>query len=81
MQKDVLVPSTRIFLQLRGRKILVLGTSSHHVNCLRLKDPTTRDKPEKDGGGSFRVIMAIKADHFVWCYDELIIFNSLFLYL
>ena len=53
----LLIPS-RIFLRLSGRKILVQGTSSHHINCLRLEDPSTRDKPVKDGGGSFTPIIS-----------------------
>ena len=38
---------------LRDRKILVLGRSQHHVNCFHQEDPRTRDKPRKNGGGSY----------------------------
>ena len=70
MQRVVLVPSARMFLvlgssYLRGRKILApckllsLGRS--------YTDPSTRDKRDKNGGGSVQWLMtAIKADHFVW---------------
>ena len=38
---------------LRDRKILVLERSQHHVNCFHQEDPRTRDKPRKNGGGSY----------------------------
>ena len=58
MQRVVLVRRAGIFLvlgssQLTGGKILVLGRSQHHVNCLRQEDRCTRDKPDKHSGGSF----------------------------
>ena len=58
MQRVVLVRRAGIFLvlgssQLTGGKILVLGRSQHHVNCLLQEDRSTRDKPDKHSGGSF----------------------------
>ena len=58
MQRVVIVPSARIFLvrgssYLSARKIQVLGRSQHHINCFRQEDPSTRDKRDKNVGGSF----------------------------
>ena len=59
VQRVVLVPTAGIFLvlgssQLTGGKILVLGRSQHHVNCLRKEDPSTgKKKTDKNSGGSF----------------------------
>ena len=52
--------------QLTRRKILVLGRSQHHVNCLRQEDPGTREKNRQKQRRVVQwLIMAIKADHFV----------------
>ena len=55
MQKVALVLSARIFpvqasSQPRGRMILVLGRSWHHV---KKEDFSNRNKPDKNSGGSF----------------------------
>ena len=56
MQEVVLGPSSRIFLvlgssQLTARKILALGRTQQHVNCLCSEVPGARDKQNKSGGG------------------------------
>ena len=70
IQKVVLGCSARIFLaigssQLRDRKILALRRSKHHVNYLRSKGPSIRDKKKKKKHGGCRVFSCYRPATFL----------------